>query len=178
MPIFWGLVSQICEILSVGARQRTRGSSPRGLGGVRALVQGLRPGDVAIQHSFQLALALFQPASAFFSVGNATLALFGPIQIAHRASKEVRLTRGTSPPSVSRFNRGYGLCHSLVRSPRVPAHVRAIRGTLVFLSRPSVRLSARRRGEASHATLARAASHGCFSELFAGSSSERQCPIR
>ena len=173
-----GLVPRMCEVSSMEAHQRTSGCSPRGLGGVRALVQGLRPGDVAIQHSFQLALALFQPASAFFSVGKATLALFGPIQIAHRACKEVRLTRGTSPPGVSRFNRGYGLCHSLVRSPRVPAHARAITGTLVFLSRPSVRLSARRRGEASHATLARAASHGCFGELLAGGSSERPCPVR
>ena len=43
---------------------------------------------------------------------------------------------------------------------------------------PSVCLSARRRGEASHATLVRAASHGRFGELLAGGSSERPYPVR
>ena len=52
------------------------------------------------------------------------------------------------------------------------------KGTLVLLVQPSVILSARRRGETSHATLARAARHGCFSELLVGSSSERPCPVR
>ena len=37
----WGFVPRVCEALSVGARQRTRGCSPRGLGGVGTLVQGL-----------------------------------------------------------------------------------------------------------------------------------------
>ena len=37
----WGFGPRICEVSSVGARQRTRGCSPRGLGGVLALVQGL-----------------------------------------------------------------------------------------------------------------------------------------
>ena len=32
---------EFCEVLSVGARQRTCGCSPRGLGGVGTLVQGL-----------------------------------------------------------------------------------------------------------------------------------------
>ena len=32
---------RICEVSSVGARQRTRGYSPRGLGGVFVLIQGL-----------------------------------------------------------------------------------------------------------------------------------------
>ena len=40
--IYRGLqVSNMCEISSVGARQHTRGCSPRGLGGVFVLVQGL-----------------------------------------------------------------------------------------------------------------------------------------
>jgi len=36
-----GFDSRMCEISSMGARQRTRGCSPRGLGGVLALIQGL-----------------------------------------------------------------------------------------------------------------------------------------
>ena len=32
---------RMCEVSSVGARQHTRGCSPRGLGGVFALIQGL-----------------------------------------------------------------------------------------------------------------------------------------
>ena len=39
--ITWGFVSRIGEVHSVGARQRIRGCSPRGLGGVETLVQGL-----------------------------------------------------------------------------------------------------------------------------------------
>ena len=93
-------------------------------------------------------------------------------------AKEAHLTHGISLPGGSRFIRGYGLCRNRARSPRAPAHVRAIRGTLVLLLRPSVCLSARRRDDASHATLARAASHGCFGELLAGGSSERPCPVR
>ena len=46
----------------MGARQRTRGCSPRGLGGVFVLVQGLKN---VVPHLFQPASALFQPASAF-----------------------------------------------------------------------------------------------------------------
>ena len=36
-----GFVPRVCEALFVGARQRTRVCSPRGLGGVGTLVQGL-----------------------------------------------------------------------------------------------------------------------------------------
>ena len=39
--ITWGFVPRICEVLSEVAHQRTRGCSPRGLGGVETLVQGL-----------------------------------------------------------------------------------------------------------------------------------------
>ena len=44
LPFFlitWGFVSRIGEVLSVGARQRIHGCSPRGLGGVEALGLGL-----------------------------------------------------------------------------------------------------------------------------------------
>ena len=37
----WGFAPRVCEALSMGARQRTRGCSPRGLGGVETLVQGM-----------------------------------------------------------------------------------------------------------------------------------------
>ena len=37
----WGFAPRTCEVLSVGGRQCTRGCSPRGLGGVETLVQGL-----------------------------------------------------------------------------------------------------------------------------------------
>jgi len=37
----WGFDPRMCEVSSVGAHQRTRGCSPRRLGGVLALVQGL-----------------------------------------------------------------------------------------------------------------------------------------
>ena len=36
-----GFVPRVCEALFVGVRQRTRGCSPRGLGGVGTLIQGL-----------------------------------------------------------------------------------------------------------------------------------------
>ena len=112
------------------------------------------------------------------SASKATFAPCEPIQTAHRACKGAFLTCRTSPPGGSQLIRGCGSLPRHARSPRVPAHVRAITGTLVFLSRPSVRLSARRRGEASHATLAWAGSCGCFDELLAGGSSERPCPVR
>ena len=68
-----GFGPRMCEVSSVGARQRTRECSPRGLGGVFALVQGLytSPCLVALlgwpssvffsrhRHSFQPALAFF-----------------------------------------------------------------------------------------------------------------------
>ena len=63
--------SNICEVIFAGARQRTRGCSPRGLGGVFVLVQGLKNvvplgsfAGMAVQRLFQPASALFQPASA------------------------------------------------------------------------------------------------------------------
>ena len=105
------------------------------------------------------------------SASKATFAPCEPIQTAHRACKEACSTRGIPQPGGSRFIRGYGLSRNRARSPRALARVRAIRGTLVLLPRPSVCLSARRRGEASHATLARAASHECFGELLVGGSS-------
>ena len=37
----WGFVPRTCAVLPVGVLQRTRGCSPRGLGGVGTLVQGL-----------------------------------------------------------------------------------------------------------------------------------------
>ena len=62
----------MCEVTFTGARQRTRGCSPRGLGGVFVLVQGLKNvvllgsfAGMAVQRLFQPASALFQPASAF-----------------------------------------------------------------------------------------------------------------
>ena len=62
----------MCEVTFAGARQRTRGCSPRGLGGVFVLVQGLKNvvplgsfAGMAVQRLFQPASALFQPASAF-----------------------------------------------------------------------------------------------------------------
>ena len=62
---------RICEVSSMGARQRTRGCSPRGLGGVFVLVQGLKNvvplgsfAGMAVQRLFQPASAPFQPASA------------------------------------------------------------------------------------------------------------------
>ena len=71
--MYKGLQSlNMCEVSSVGARQRTRGFSPRGLGGEFALVQrsiNIAPlgcfTGVAVQRLFQPASALFQPPSAF-----------------------------------------------------------------------------------------------------------------
>ena len=63
------------------------------------------------------------------------------------------------------------------RSPRAQAHVKAFRGTLDFDYGPRPP-SAGRRGEAHHATHARAASNGCFGELLSGSSSGRPCLVR
>ena len=64
--------SNMFEVSFAGARQRTRGCSPRGLGGDFVLVQGLKNivplgsfAGMAVQCLFQLASALFQPASAF-----------------------------------------------------------------------------------------------------------------
>ena len=55
----------MCEVTFAGARQRTRGCSPRGLGGVFVLVQGLK--NVVPLGSFagMAVQRLFQPASAF-----------------------------------------------------------------------------------------------------------------
>ena len=56
---------QMCEVSSVGARQRTRGCSPRGLGGVFALVQGL--------YTSSCLVALLGGRPASFSAGIGTL---------------------------------------------------------------------------------------------------------
>ena len=63
----------MCEVSSMGARQRTRGCSPRVLGGVFALVQGLytSPYLVALlgwpsRVFFSQHRHSFLPASAFF----------------------------------------------------------------------------------------------------------------
>ena len=70
--------SNMGEVIFAGARQRTHGCSPRGLGGAFVLVQGLQtlshwvallgwPSSVFFsrhRHFFQPASALFQPASA------------------------------------------------------------------------------------------------------------------
>jgi len=99
------------------------------------------------------------------SASKATFAPCEPIQTAHRACKGAFLTCRTSPPGGSQLIRGCGSLPRHARSPRVPAHVRAIEGTLILRLQPSVCLSTRRRGETSHATHARAASYGCFGEL-------------
>ena len=64
--------SNMCEVSSVGARQRTHGCSTRGLGGVfciRPRAINVAPlgcfTGVAVQRLFQPASALLQPASVF-----------------------------------------------------------------------------------------------------------------
>ena len=68
-------------------------------------------------------------------------------------------------------------CATVCEDPPSPGLRKGVQGTLDFGYDPR-RPSAGRRGEAHHATHARAASYGCFSELLAGGSSGRPCPIR
>ena len=167
----------MCEVSSVGAHQRTRGCSPRGLGGVFAFVQGLcaslclvallrRPSNVFFSRHRQS----FQPASALLARRSGVLLnhLAGAAGLAkHGERYNQRLS------TYSRV-RSKPWC---ARSPRAQACVKAFRGTLDFDYDPR-RPSAGRRGEAHHATHARAASYSCFIELLAGSSSRCPCPVR
>jgi len=85
-----GFDSRMCEISSMGARQRTRGCSPRGLGGVLALVQGLytSPCLVALlgwpsRVFFSRHRHSFQPASAFFVLAQRLRVLLNHLVGAH-----------------------------------------------------------------------------------------------
>ena len=96
---------------------------------------------------------------------------------AHVNSGGLVQTRGVFTIDNCRFIRGCGFEPWCVRSPRAQARAKAFRGTLDFDYDPR-RPFAGRRGEAHHATHARAASYGCFSELLEGCSSGRPCPVR
>jgi hypothetical protein len=68
----WGFDPRMCEVFSVGARQHTCGCSPRGLGGVLALVQGLKTSLCMVDQVWQSPSFFFswprhsfQPISAF-----------------------------------------------------------------------------------------------------------------
>ena len=63
---------RMCEVSSVGARQRTSGCSPRGLGRVFALVLLGCFTEVAIQHLFQPASTLLSADLSIFFAGTAT----------------------------------------------------------------------------------------------------------
>ena len=123
----------MCEVSSVEARQRTRGCSPRGFGGVLALVQGLK--NIALRNcSIGVSVqCLFQPASAFLSAGlgvfRAGTATRGPVEPSGRRALRV----GVLAKHVELHNRRLSI-HSRVRpdprcarSPRAPAYVKAFR---------------------------------------------------
>ena len=67
--------SNMCEVTFAGARQRTRGCSPRGLGGAFVLVQGLQTLSPLGSSTGMAVQRLFQPASALFQLASALLVL-------------------------------------------------------------------------------------------------------
>ena len=134
-----GTIPRICEVLYVGARQRSRGCSPETLEEWKHSSKGYERSVCMVGWvAGPLSVRFSRPRHYFcwhrHSASKATFAPCEPIQTAHRACTGTRLTCGTSPPGSSRFFRGYGLCHDFARRHRAPAHVRAIRGTLVLMS--------------------------------------------